>query len=205
MNNKILMGSIIAVSLLIGVSFTSVVGYNSVDSDVKISPLFNIRSSRAINQCGKGFTTDYIGKGNTFWIPRYDSKNTLIQKFIESVCKMDEITFQRFLHFLTNQMHMNDKSVDLNMNEIKTIIIQLRSNPNNIITQFSTGEDDNRQIHENLDYTIGVLRGLLRCLLVNIILGILLWWPPPWLVGIIIEIQWLLTIAPCGCSSTLKL
>ena len=42
MNNKILSGSIIAVTVLIGVSFTSVVGYRSVASDVKVSPLFNM-------------------------------------------------------------------------------------------------------------------------------------------------------------------
>jgi hypothetical protein len=42
MNKKILIDSIIAVEILVLVSFTSVVGYISVESDVKISPLFNI-------------------------------------------------------------------------------------------------------------------------------------------------------------------
>jgi len=50
MNKKILLGSILSVAILILVSFTSVLGYNSVDSDVKASPLFNIRSSRAIDE-----------------------------------------------------------------------------------------------------------------------------------------------------------
>ena len=54
MNKKILIGSIIAVTILIGVSFTSVVGYRSVASDVKASPLFNIRTSRAIDEEEKG-------------------------------------------------------------------------------------------------------------------------------------------------------
>jgi len=43
MQKKILIGSIASVIILILVSFTSVVGYNSVESDVKDSPLFNIR------------------------------------------------------------------------------------------------------------------------------------------------------------------
>jgi hypothetical protein len=60
MNNKILTGSIIAVAILILVSFTSVVGYSSVESDGKSSPLFNVRSSRAIDKNGKVFTTDYV-------------------------------------------------------------------------------------------------------------------------------------------------
>ena len=37
MNKKILIGSIIAVAILILVSFSSVVGYNSVESDLDIS------------------------------------------------------------------------------------------------------------------------------------------------------------------------
>ena len=49
MNKKILIGSIIAVAILIGISFISVVGYNSVESNAKASPLFNIRTQRAID------------------------------------------------------------------------------------------------------------------------------------------------------------
>jgi hypothetical protein len=63
MNNKILIGSIIVVAILVLMSFTSVVGYNSVESDVKISPLFNIRSRRAVDKECKDFTCDYFGKG----------------------------------------------------------------------------------------------------------------------------------------------
>jgi len=69
MNKKILIGSIIAVAILILVSFTSVVGYRRVESNVKDSPLFNIRSSRAVDKEGKDFTTDYVGKGEEINIP----------------------------------------------------------------------------------------------------------------------------------------
>jgi len=64
MNKKILIGSIIAVTVLIGVSFTSVVGHRSVASDVKASPLFNIRSSRAIDEESEELSCAYVGKGN---------------------------------------------------------------------------------------------------------------------------------------------
>ncbi len=63
MNNKILIGSIIAVAILIGVSFTSVVGYNSIESDKKLSPLFNIRTSRAVDKDSKDLSCEYVGKG----------------------------------------------------------------------------------------------------------------------------------------------
>jgi len=51
MNNKILIGSIIAVAVLVLVSFTGVVGYQTTKSSTiaKASPLFTVRSSRAID------------------------------------------------------------------------------------------------------------------------------------------------------------
>ena len=50
MEKRILIGSIIAVVILILLSFTSAIGYRSIESDVKVSPLFNIRSSKAIGK-----------------------------------------------------------------------------------------------------------------------------------------------------------
>jgi len=61
MNKKILIGSIIAVAILVGVSLTSVVGYQSVESNFKESPLFNVRSNRAIEKDGSIVTYNYIG------------------------------------------------------------------------------------------------------------------------------------------------
>ena len=49
--------------ILIMVSFTSVVGYRSVESEVKASPLFHIRTSRAIDVETEDLTCDYVGKG----------------------------------------------------------------------------------------------------------------------------------------------
>ena len=50
MNKKILIGSIIAVVILVLVSFTGVVGYQTTKSSTisKASPLFSVRSKRAI-------------------------------------------------------------------------------------------------------------------------------------------------------------
>ena len=82
MINKILIGSVIAVAILIGVSFTSVVGYNRVASDVKASPLFTVRSSRAIDEDSKDIACDYVGKGKPtlFTFPKRNDKMTLVEK-----------------------------------------------------------------------------------------------------------------------------
>jgi len=52
MNKKILIGSIIAVAILVLVSFTGVVGYQTTKSSTiaRASPLFAVRSSRAIDE-----------------------------------------------------------------------------------------------------------------------------------------------------------
>jgi len=55
MNKKILIGSIIADVILVMVSFTGVVGYQTTKSStiVKASPLFTVRSCRAIDEDSK--------------------------------------------------------------------------------------------------------------------------------------------------------
>ena len=80
MNKKILISSIIAVAILILVSFTGVVGYQTTQSSTmaRASPLFAVRSSRAIDEESKDIVCDYIGKGNTFPIPRRDDKTAII-------------------------------------------------------------------------------------------------------------------------------
>jgi hypothetical protein len=120
MNKKILIGSIIALCILVGVSFTSVVGYRSVASDVKASPLFNIRSSRAIDEESEDLSCDYLGSGNSInlLIPERDDKIELIQKAIESIRKMDDKTFKRFVEIVV--YHRN---IDI------TLLKLLRSEP----------------------------------------------------------------------------
>ena len=65
MKTKIILGSIGAVVILILVSFTNVVGIQSTTSrTVNQSPLFNIRTQKAINQESKPILiSHYLGKG----------------------------------------------------------------------------------------------------------------------------------------------
>ena len=119
MNKKILIGSIIAVIILTLVSFTSVVGYISVKSDSRIaSPLFGIRANRAINNKQDAVTSDYIGKGKAINIilpKRIDNVN-LMYKAIDSINKMNDRTFDRFLDLtcsrLSNKEGFTNKEID---------------------------------------------------------------------------------------------
>ena len=107
MNNKILLGSIIAVVILVLVSFTGVVGYQTTKSSTiaKASPLFSVRSKRAIDEESRDLTCDYVGKGeeNIISIPKRDERTILIQKVIELISKMDDKEFNEFIAFLKYQ------------------------------------------------------------------------------------------------------
>ena len=86
MKKKILIGCIIAVAILVLVSFTGVVGYQTTKSSTiaNASPLFNVRAKRAINQEDDGLTCDYVGKGeeDIISIPKIDNKYSLIKRLI---------------------------------------------------------------------------------------------------------------------------
>jgi len=110
MNKKILIGSIIAVAILILVSFTGVVGYQTTKSSTiaKASPLFAVRSSRAIDEESKDLTCDYVGKGEDAGIPipKRSTTNALIGKIFQRISKMDENEINKLIVSL--KVHQKD-------------------------------------------------------------------------------------------------
>ena len=134
MNKKILIGSIIALCILIGVSFTSVVGYRSVDSDVKASPLFNIRCSRAIDEEDEGFRCEYVGKNeeNTIWLPNRDNKIELVQNFIDRLSKINDKSLDNFIDKSIIKLYHNEGFRNLNVNLITNSLKQLINNPEEV-------------------------------------------------------------------------
>jgi hypothetical protein len=131
MNKKILIGSIIALCILVCVSFTSVVGYRSMESGVNASPLFNIRTSRAINEKTSIQTCDYVGKGEDAGIPIPERNTTyvILSEVIQRINKMDEEDINKLIDFI--KAHQDDisgyiKNLDNNknfdVNEIKKVM-----------------------------------------------------------------------------------
>jgi hypothetical protein len=94
--------------VLIGVSFTSVVGYRIAASDVKASPLFNIRTSRAIDVESEDLRCEYVGKGDiiNLLIPKIDSRTALIQEVIDIISKMDEKRFNKLVDFIKSKENL---------------------------------------------------------------------------------------------------
>ena len=132
MNKKILLGSIIAVVILVLVSFTGVVGYQTTKSSTiaRASPLFSVRSKRAIDEESKDLTCDYVGKGEDISIPLpiRDSRNVFLQKFIDRVSKMNEETCDKYINELFNRLIQEDKIRDSYINRLVTEINQLKIN-----------------------------------------------------------------------------
>jgi hypothetical protein len=129
MKKRIIIGSIIAVTILISISFTSVVGYNNIKSNSAInSPLFGIRTRMATEEESKDFTFEYVGKGveTKLLIPHRNDKNALIQKFINEIQSMDEETFNKFIHSIIGKSNQNK-----NNKEVKSILKQIRDNGKN--------------------------------------------------------------------------
>ncbi len=152
MCKKILIGSIIAVAILIGVSFTSVVGYRSVDSDVKASPLFNIRSSRAIDEENEDLSCEYIGKGEeiNIPIPKRNHYGTPLTQVLNHIKRMDSNDVKRLLEkFMGHREVWMDNLNNIKKDDEADIIDHLRENPlimnyiNNSRLKANTGTFDN--------------------------------------------------------------
>jgi len=133
MKKKILIGSIIAVVILVLVSFTGVFGYQTTKSFTiaRASPLFSIRTSRAIDKESKDLTCDYVGKGEEINIPlpKLDYRKELLHMFIEKIIRMDDTSFDKFIGLAVISLQKEHNIKDEAINEIVMIFEQLRNEP----------------------------------------------------------------------------
>ena len=134
MNRKIIIGSIIAVAILIGISLTSVVGYRGVDSNVKDSPLFNIRTSRATGKISGDFTCNYDkNKKCALLCPLENNRAILFRKVIDNICKMDDNTYNKFISSVIKYTQEDNSFKSLNPDDINEAFFQLRNDDISII------------------------------------------------------------------------
>jgi len=133
MNKKLLIGgSAIAVVVLVLTSFSPVVGYNSVELSVKESPLFNVRTKRAINEESEILTCNYLRKGQLMSFPQRNSKTALIQKAINKISIMDDTAFNRFTKLIINRAYQDERIKNEDIGEIVPALNLLRNNPDEV-------------------------------------------------------------------------
>jgi hypothetical protein len=164
MNKKILIGSIIVITVLIGVSLTSVMGYRNIESILKDSPLFNIRTNRAIGKESQDFIRKYNSEGDILPFPKQDDRTILVQKLIDRIGNMDGETFERLIAYIINFARQNNRLNGINPDRIREALYLLRDNDEPI----SIFEDDtdtaisSYTTHCTINYRI---KGILACIL----------------------------------------
>jgi len=131
MNNKILIGSIISIALIIGATLTSVVGYKSVESNEMESPLFNTRLNSVIQKDSEDFYYNYIGKSKVMpiFFPIKDRTIKTFQKAIDSISKLNDHTFSRFVKKVCNKLCDSNVVMDEDLPKIKDLFNFIRNNP----------------------------------------------------------------------------
>lgn len=113
MKKKIIIRSIIATAILVGVSLTSVVGYQSAESNFNDSPLFNVRTLRAIKKDSNDATCNYIGKGELINL-YFREVNLRIENILfNAINSMSDITFTRFVNFIIYHLNNGVNSQDV--------------------------------------------------------------------------------------------
>lgn len=134
---KIIIGSLGMVTILILISFTNVVGLQSIKStSVDDTPLFSIRTQKAINQSSKtNLISDYLGKGfNELSFPIRDNRTALLQKVIEIIQRLDDKEFNKFQSLILSQVYKNKNIKNTNnvnlLNIPKQIVFQKNSDFN---------------------------------------------------------------------------
>ncbi len=135
MDKKILVGSIIAVAILVLVSFTGVVGYQTTSTTLaRASPLFSVRSKRAIDRDSKDIACDYVGKGEATNI-QFSSKmkrTEQVQKTIDIISKMDDKAFRNLVPRIILNLKNREQMTDTETSDVLQALFYIRENPNDI-------------------------------------------------------------------------
>ena len=136
MKKKIFIGSIIAVVILVLVSFTGVVGHQTTKSSTiaKASPLFSVRSTRAIDEESKDLTCDYVGRDKeiTIPLPARDDKTALLQKFIDTINNMRNDEFNSLIAFAIRKLDNKYKFEEDDISKIRDGLQHLKDGSSNI-------------------------------------------------------------------------
>ena len=150
MKKKILIGSIIAIIILILVSFTGVVGYHTTKSNVRASPLFNIRTSRAIDEESKDITCDYVGKGEetSIHLSSRMKRTERVQKVISIIGKMDGKAFSKFIGRIILHLKSKEQMADTETSYVIQALHNIRENPNDK----KYYDTENNPIDETVEY-----------------------------------------------------
>jgi hypothetical protein len=163
MNKQLLLcESIIAVVVLVLAGLSPVIGFNSVKSSFRDSPLFSIRKSRAINEDTMRITGEYINQDTPFYLPLpvRDTTQSKLHRIIGALKEMDEQEFNTLIGFLIRRVNP-----DVNADKVKTSLTLLRDNPE-MLENYVLDEEQNDN-SPSVDYWLpGCLIGMFLAILI---------------------------------------
>ena len=162
----------LGVALLILVSLTNVVGYQSVQStSTTDSPLFRTRTQRATNQQQNILTSQYlgIGKGNLWQFPIKDNRTEQLKKAIELISKMDDKTYEQLTELVILKVREDNTLQGISNYQVVQALLLLKTNPKAILNSFI--DRNNQDITSSNWFTL--CQEVPFCIVFNIIFFIL--------------------------------
>jgi len=133
------------------VSFTGVVGYQTKSSTIaRASPLFSVRSKRALDKESKDLTCDYVGKGEGINIPlpTRNSKGVSFDRLVDTIKRMDDKSFDKFVKRVIANINQNNKinGIYVSNEEIEFMLYQLRDNSEAVKKNYMMIKDNDLEI-----------------------------------------------------------
>ena len=133
MENKLLtVGSILSVVVLVLAGLSPVVGFDSVRSSMKDSPLFSTRINNAIDKGQDTLECNYVGKGEIMPFPRQVTKTAMILELIDRLSTLNDKEFNEFIISTITLLEKDNSFENEQLDNIIQVIQELRNNPRDI-------------------------------------------------------------------------
>jgi len=198
MKKKTIIISILAVFMLITISFTSVIGLQSTENEMKKdSPLFKLRTKKAIILENKAMTTyDYVGKEKTKItnLATIDYKQREFEKIIDIISRMSDREFGSFVSLVVNKLRERSDIVEeAQIPDVINSLYYLRKNPE--MMKQNPAKDMGKDYYPKSLFCVGPLAVL--AVIIYIVIT-----SPIWIITLLLDCENLVSVL-LGCNDTL--
>ncbi len=191
--NILIGGSFVAVILIVLASFTSVVGYSSLDKNSNYinSPLFTIRTQKAIDNNRAQITSQYIGKDRELFIsiPLRDVDSFFSFRVINRISKFNDDQINRLKQIIINKLHSDERFEDIDNNQIYESLQYIRNHPNEVKQYIVKSDSDSSITINNWIPGCFCLKFLIELIIISIYA----------VLYILITLDIIQSITPWGC------
>ena len=172
-NKKIIIGAVVVVVLILLTSFTSVAGERKTLSSLKNSPLFHIRTEKAIEKENtQQIERQFLQKGTKIpitFLPK-TSEEQLIEEIVKTISIMDDETFNKFVNLVIQKLTEYNKIQEEQIPQVKESLQFIRDDPNTAKQQLL---QNNKVELKTITFACPTYDDSLECLIQDIILAIL--------------------------------